>query len=229
VGVNWLEELGEQYGAWWIDVLGEHNHVGGLEATRWLLERAGVAPGEMVLDAGAFVGGTARMIAASTGARVVATDANADFLRAGAAMEGGEAAEWVTAATQRLPFGDAAFDGAWALDAALAPRELSRVTRPGAHLCLCCEVPADSRGGMESFLEEWVEHGWSLAAHRNMSLEATQTWRRAEAELVGRRPHYERRYGARAYLSQLDLLAGMVRAYERGELGHGLFVFKRAD
>jgi SAM-dependent methyltransferase len=225
--VNALEDLGEQYAAWWIDVLGEHNHVGGLEATRWLLERVVVGPDSVVLDAGAFVGGTARMIAGSTGARVVATDANADFLRAGATMEGGEAVEWVTAATQRLPFGDGVFDGVWVLDAAVAPRELSRVASPGAHLCLCGEVPADSRGGMESFLEEWGEHGWALAGHQAMSLEAAQTWRRAEAELVGRRPYFERRYGGRAYLGQLDLLAGMVRAYERGELGHGLFVFRR--
>ena len=35
-----LEQLGERYGAWWIDALGEHNHIGGLDSTRWLLDRA---------------------------------------------------------------------------------------------------------------------------------------------------------------------------------------------
>jgi hypothetical protein len=62
-----------------------------------------------------------------------------------------------------------------------------------------------------------------------MSSEATQTWRAAEAELVRRRPYWEERYGKRDYLAQLDLVARLVHSYERGEMGHGLFVFERAD
>lgn len=225
-GAFTLEELGERYGAWWIDALGEHNHVGGAEATAWLFERAELRAGDTMLDCGAFVGAAARYCA-SRGVRAHATDINEEFLAAGRALAGGELVRWITAATERLPFRTGTFASVWCLDTAMPPREVSRVAGVRATLCLCAEAPNDARGGAEAFFDEWATFGWSLAAHRPMSLEATQTWRKAEAELVWRRPHYEERYGRRGYLAQLDLLTSMVQAYERGEMGHGLYVFRR--
>jgi SAM-dependent methyltransferase len=222
-----LESLAEEYAAWWIDFLGEHNHIGGEEATRWLLERARLQPGDLMLDAGAFVGASARMASERAGALAVATDLNADFLSTGRELPDGASVRWVVATTNRLPFRDAAFASVWCLDSYIAPRELSRVAAENSTLCLCCEVPVDSRGGVEAFIDEWGEFGWSLGAHRQMNSEATQTWRRAEAELVRKRPRFEERYGTRGYLGQLDMLAAMVQAYERGAQGHGLFVFTR--
>lgn len=223
-----FDALIEEYPAWWIDFLGEHNHVGGLDSTRWLQQRAGLHEGMRMLDAGAFVGAAARHIAAETGLSAVATDLNPDFLLTGRTMPGGERVQWLAASTHRLPFADDAFDSVWCLDSYLAPRELTRVAKPGATLCLCCEVPADGRGGFEAFADEWAELGWELAAHKNVSLDALQSWRRAEAQMVARRSHHEQRYGKRAYIAQLDLLAGLVRDYERSEQGHGLFVLRRA-
>ncbi len=223
-----LEELAEEYAAWWIDFLGEHNHIGGEVATRWLLERAGLRAGKRMLDCGAFVGASARLAAAETGCEAFATDLNGDFLKTGQAMDGGTAVTWVAADTGRLPFRDGTFDSIWALDTYLAPREFTRLARVGSTLCLCCEVPVDGRGGVEAFIEEWREYGWDLAGHKEMSNEATITWREAEADLVRQRPHYEERYGTRPYLGQLDMLYAMVQSYERHEQGHGLFVFKRA-
>ncbi|MCA9829732.1 MAG: methyltransferase domain-containing protein [Dehalococcoidia bacterium] len=223
-----LEQLGERYGAWWIDALGEHNHIGGLDSTRWLLDRAGLRPGDRMLDSGAFVGAAARHAATSIpGLRVVATDMNPEFLQAGREMEGGHAVDWVTAATERLPFASASFQSVWALDTAMPPRELARVAAPRATLCLCCEAPNDNRGGAEAFFEEWEEYGWRLSAHRALSLEATNTWRKAEADVVWRHTFYEERYGKRGYGGQLDLLTSLVQMYERGEAGHGLYVFSR--
>jgi hypothetical protein len=222
-----FDELVEEYPAWWIDALGEHNHVGGLESTRWLLERAQLKPGAKMLDAGAFVGGAARRAALETGADVIAMDLGGDFLRAGRRMGGGDRVTWVTAASHNLPFRDSAFNSVWCMDAYIAPREFTRVAAPGARLCLCCEVPVDSRGGLEAFLEEWAELGWELAAHRQLSLEAAQAWRTAEADLVRHRPRYLQRYGERGYVMQLDILGDLVRSYELGEQGHGLFVFSR--
>ena len=222
-----LERLANDYASWWIDFLGEHNHVGGEDATRWLLARAELAPGRRMLDAGAFVGAAARHAAAETGCEAVASDINADFLAAGRELPHGDTVRWIAASTGRLPFRDASFQSVWCLDSYHAPRELTRVAAPGATLCLCCETPVDSRGGVEAFIDEWAELGWELAAHRQMSSEATQTWRHAEAELARKRPQYEERYGKRTYLGQLDMLANMVYAYERGEMGHGLFVFRR--
>ena len=221
-----IESLGERYGAWWIDALGEHNHVGGAETTAWLFERAALAPGALMLDTGAFVGAAARF-AASHGVRAVAVDVNADFLNAGRTLPYGRDVGWVEAASERLPFAAGTFASVWALDTAMPPRELSRVAAGEATLCLCAEAPVDSRGGAEAFFDEWAEHGWRLTAHRALSLEATATWRRAEADLVWRRPHYEQRYGKRSYVAQLDLLTSMVQTYERGEVGHGLYVFER--
>ncbi len=222
-----FEALSEDYAIWWIDFLGEHTHVGGAESTRWLLGRSGLRDGDRMLDAGCFIGSAARMAAERFAIRAFATDVNTDFLQAGRAYPGGQDVRWVGAPNQRLPFAAGVFDSVWALDSPLAPRELSRVSAADATLCLCCEVPTDNRGGLESFLDEWAEHGWRLAAHKPLSLEATQTWRKAEAELVRRRPYYEGRYGKRGYLAQLDLMARMVLSYERGEQGHGLFVFSR--
>lgn len=221
-----FEDLVEVYPVWWVDFLGEHNHIGGRESTRWLFERSRLQPGDRMLDAGAFVGAAARF-AAMAEVRAFATDVNADFLSTGAKLPGGDEVTWVVAASQKLPFPDASFDSVWSLDAPSPIRELSRVAREAATLCLCTEVPADSRGGMESYLDEWAEYGWRLSAHKQLALDATQSWRRIEAELVAHRAHYEARYGYRGYRAQLDLTARMVLSYERGETGHGLFVFER--
>lgn len=222
-----LARLAESYPAWWVDLLGEHNHVGGPATTRWLLERSGLQPGGRMLDCGAFVGAAARM-AAEAGFRAVAADLNVDFLATGRAMAGGAGTTWVAAATQRLPFRDGSFNSVWALDTTIVPREMTRVAAPGATLCLCSEAPNDSRGGLDAFIDEWAELGWSLVAHKQVSLEALDAWRRAEAEMVARKPVFEPRYGKRGYLAQLDFLASRVKEYERGENGHGLFVFRRA-
>jgi hypothetical protein len=222
-----FDELAERYATWWIDFLGEHNHVGGLDATRWFLERCGLRAGDFMLDAGGFVGAAGRLAAEATGASAVVTDAHPDFLSAGREMSGGEAVTWIAAANERLPFRASAFRSVWCLDSAVVPKELTRVAAIGATLCLDTDAPNDGRGGLDAFLEEWESLGWQLRAHRAMSSEATQTWRAAEAELVRRRPHWENRYGKRDYLAQLDLVATLVHTYERGEMGHGLFVFER--
>lgn len=222
-----FDQLVEEYPAFWIDALGEHNHIGGAEATRWLLDHIALRPGDRLLDAGAFVGAAARMAAAETGARAVATDINLDFLRAGSRMDGGGSVQWLVADNRRLPFAGGSFQSVWCLDSYLASRELSRVASPVATAAICTEVPVDGRGGHEAFVEEWAAFGWELAAHRQLTGEATHAWRMAEAALVRKRPYFRERYGERGYEIQLDVLADLVHMYERGEQGHGLFVFRR--
>lgn len=222
-----FDALVAEYPAWWIDFLGEHNHVGGIDATRWLLERSGLRPGARMLDCGAFVGAAARLAAAETGAAAVAMDLNVDFLAAGRAMPDGQEVAWVAASTAKLPFRGGAFASVWSLDSMIAPREMTRVAASPATICVCCEVPTDARGGVEAFIEEWTALGWEMRAHRPMSLDALQTWRNAEAAMVAHRSRYEARYGKQGYLGQLDLLAMLVQSYERNEQGHGLFVFGR--
>lgn len=220
-----VERLGELYGAWWIDFLGEHCHVGSESATRWLLGRAAQAAGP-VLDAGSFVGATARLLGRS-GVRAVAADANADFLEVGQRLPGGTKVEWAAAPNQRLPFADGTFSALWCLDADVVPREFSRVVAESGELVLCLETPDDGRGGAEAFFGEWAEFGWRLKSHKSVTSEALQVWQLAEAQLVGRKTYYEPRYGKRGYLIQLDQIAELVRAYSMHELGHGLFVLER--
>lgn len=89
-------------------------HVGGREATRELLDHADIAPGSRVLDVGAGIGGTARLLAAEHS--VVGVDLTAEFV---------DVARTLTAATlpdadvsfdvadaSDLPYGDATFDAA---------------------------------------------------------------------------------------------------------------------
>ncbi len=223
-----FDALVDEYPAWWIDFLGEHNHVGGIEATKWLLERSGLGPGMRMLDAGAFVGAAARLAVERTGCTAYATDLGSDFLYTGREMANGGDVHWIVASTHRLPIADGVMDSVWCMDSYIAPKELNRVARGSkATVCICGELPVDNRGGLESFVDEWNDLGWELAGHRALTLEALQVWRNAEALMVAKRSYYEERYGKRAYLGQLDLLGGLVQQYERGEAGHGLLVFKR--
>jgi hypothetical protein len=222
-----LEHLAADYAAWWIDILGEHNHIGGADATRWLLDRAKLAPGRRMIDCRANVRASPGLAASATGATAVASDINPDFLAVGRQLPGGDLVHWVTANSRRLPVRDGTFHSAWVLDSDISLAELTRITTLDATLCLCCEVPVDGRGGVEAFIDEVEHYGWKMAAHRQMSLDATNTWRAAEADLVRRRPYFEERYGTRPYLAQLDMLGNLVLSYERLEQGHGLFVFER--
>jgi hypothetical protein len=220
------DELVEAYAAWWIDILGEHNHIGGLDSTQWLWQRSGLNTGDRALDVGAFVGGTARFLA-SNAVGAVALDVGRDFMAAGSKLEGGAAVSWVEGIAQKLPFKTGAFRAVFCMDSYIAPVEFARVTAGGGAVCLCCEVPVDSRGGLDAFIDEWAGLGFELASHKQLSLEATQQWRSAEAELVRRRPYFQGRYGERPYIAQLDIVGDLVRVYERGEMGHGLFVFRK--
>ncbi|MGK2966332.1 MAG: class I SAM-dependent methyltransferase [Tepidiformaceae bacterium] len=222
-----FDQLVEEFPAWWIDFLGEHNHVGGIEATRWLASRANLKPGDRILDCGAFVGGAARYLAEHYNVHPVANDINPEFLQAGLKMSNGPAVEWLLASTHRLPFRDGSFASVWSLDSYIAPSEMSRVAAPTSTICICSEVPTDNRGGLESVIQEWEEYGFYLAAHKPMTVDATHQWRQAESQLVQRRPYFESRYGPRGYLMQLDLLSSMVRSYEIHEQGHALLVLTR--
>lgn len=161
-----LEELTQDYAAWWIDFLGEHNHIGGEAATRWLLERSRLKPGDRMLDCGAFVGASARYAARRAEVLAVAADLNRDFLEAGRRLPGGDVVTWAPADTRRLPFGDGSFASVWSLDSFVSIREMSRVASTAATICLCCETPTDSRGGSN---RSWTNGASSGGSWRHTS------------------------------------------------------------
>lgn len=114
-------------------------------------ERAGIAPGERVLDVGCGCGGTTLELARAVGAdgRVVAVDISAPMLeraRARAAAAGlGARIEWQCADAQTARFADAGFDCVYSrfgvmffADPPAAFTNLRRALRPGGRLAFVC-------------------------------------------------------------------------------------------
>ncbi|MGE3935247.1 MAG: class I SAM-dependent methyltransferase [Rhodospirillaceae bacterium] len=118
-------------------------HIGGREATAALLDQLAIGREQHFLDVGCGIGGATRFAAATYGCRVTGIDLTADFVAAAAELSG-----WVglagrvayrQASALDLPFGAAAFDGAYMIhvgmniaDKARLFAEVARVLAPGA-------------------------------------------------------------------------------------------------
>lgn len=109
-----------------------------------IVSRAAPGPEDSILDVACATGAAARA-AARTAARVVAVDICAAMVAVGArrSRDRGDRIEWRCADALRLPFRDATFDVCFCLqglqyfpDALAALREIRRVLRPGARLCV---------------------------------------------------------------------------------------------
>lgn len=123
----------------------DQDHYGGLAATAALADRAGITAESRVLDVCAGLGGPARYLAHSRGARLVALELN-HGRAIGAADLGRRVGLWhrvqvVQADAQALPFANACFDAAVSQEAFLhVPdkarllAECRRVLRPGGRL-----------------------------------------------------------------------------------------------
>ena len=95
----------------------DHFHTGGLRASRELLELAKIGAADRVLDIGAGLGGSARLLASTTGCRVDCIEMSADYC-AGAVL-----LNRLTGLENRIdvhqgsaldmPFSDDSFDVVW--------------------------------------------------------------------------------------------------------------------
>jgi tocopherol O-methyltransferase len=145
-----------------------------LNMNRVLADRAGIRPGERVLDAGCGVGGSSLWLAQERGAQVV-----------GIALGGSQVARARRFAARRkladrvaferadytcTPFPPASFDVVWSIeslchapDKAAFYREAARLLRPGGRLVVAEYVratrPLDAVG--ELLLHEWLD-GWAI-------------------------------------------------------------------
>lgn len=116
-------------------------HIGGWQATEYVIERLGVARGARVLDVGCGIGGTARTLAVQRGAKVTGIDVTPAFVAAALDLSrraGVEGVEFMEADATALPFDAARFDAATMLhvgmnvaDKAALFREVARMLRPG--------------------------------------------------------------------------------------------------
>ena len=103
-------------------------------ALRWLLDRLDVSAGDLLLDAGAGVGGPAAFAAAETGLRPLLSEPEAGACRAARQLFGLP----VVQAAADLPFADGSVDAVWSLgvlctvpDQPQLLAEVRRVLRPG--------------------------------------------------------------------------------------------------
>jgi len=120
----------------------DHFHTGGLRATLELLQLARIHSGDRVLDIGAGLGGSARLLAAECGCRVDGIELSADYCTGAALLNrltgmDDRIAIHLGSALDLL-FADAAFDVAWMQnvgmnieDKRLLYSEIRRVLKPG--------------------------------------------------------------------------------------------------
>jgi tocopherol O-methyltransferase len=141
---------------------------------RVLAERAGIRPGEAVLDAGCGMGGSCFWLAENfdglrvTGISIVASQI--DDCRRAAVRRGQPGVRFEQADYSATPFDAASFDVVWACeslchaaDKARFYREAFRLLRPGGRLVLAEYVrrqrPAPEPG--ETLLRSWL-HPWAI-------------------------------------------------------------------
>lgn len=122
-------------------------HIGGKETTRQLAERAGLQPGQTVLDVGGGIGGPARTLASLYDCHVTVLDLTEAYCRAG------EMLTELTGLSDRvsfrhgnaldLPIPDEAFDLVWTQHSSMNIEdkerlyaEIHRVLHPGGRLAL---------------------------------------------------------------------------------------------
>lgn len=136
-------------------LLGPAYHPGGGRLTRRLARGLGLRPGQVVVDAAAGPGATARLLASEFGVRVRGFDLSDPLVRQAraAAFEDGQANRvgFAVADAERLPVPDASVDAViceCALctfpDGERAVREFARVIRPGGRVGIA-DVVADGR------------------------------------------------------------------------------------
>lgn len=120
----------------------DHFHTGGLRASHELLEAARIAPGDHVLDVGAGLGGSARLLASDVGCRVACVEMSPDYCAGAALLNRLTGLEDRIAVHEgsalALPFADASFDVVWMQNVGMNIEdkrtlygELARVLRSG--------------------------------------------------------------------------------------------------
>lgn len=172
--VVWLNRVNYALHFGYHDVPGMPHHRALTRHNEVMAERAGIAPGHRVLDAGCGVGGSACWLAEERGAHVTGVTLVADQVdraRAIAARRGvADRTHFELADYSRLPMPDGSFDAVWAQeslchapDKAATYREFFRVLKPGGRLVIA-EYMRTTRalGRLDArIVRAWVD-GWAM-------------------------------------------------------------------
>jgi ubiquinone/menaquinone biosynthesis C-methylase UbiE len=120
-------------------------HIRGREATLELAGRAGLGPGQRVLDVGCGLGGSARHLASEYGCRVDGLDLTDEYIQVARALarlvQLEDHVSFHTGSALELPFEDGSFDVVWTEHAQMNIadkesfyRQIRRVLKPGGRL-----------------------------------------------------------------------------------------------
>lgn len=129
-----------------------------------LVAAAGIRAGQLVLDVAAGTGNAA-VVAARTGARVIASDLCPDLLERGRAAAGADGVDvdWCEANAEALPFTDGKFDAVLScIGVMFAPHhqqaadELIRVCRPGGTIAVLSWTPQGFIGQMFATMKPYL-------------------------------------------------------------------------
>ena len=143
----------------------DHFHGRGVEATEDMANRLQIAGTDHVLDVGSGLGGPARYFARRFGCRVSGIDLTAEFCDVARHLTSrlglAERVSFEQGDALAMPFGDAAFDGAWSMNVSMniadkraLYREIHRVLKPGAWLVLSEVVQGP--GGAPAYPAPWA-------------------------------------------------------------------------
>lgn len=121
----------------------EEFHIGGREATEFVIDRLGLSTGQRVLDVGCGIGGAVRYVADHFDCAVTGIDLTDEFIAIArtlcelCGMHG--RARFECSSALEMPFADASFDAAFSMHVAMnikdrenLYREIARVLEPGA-------------------------------------------------------------------------------------------------
>lgn len=117
-------------------------HIGGVAATRELIDQMGLKPATKLLDIGSGVGGPARFVANNVGADVTGIDLTRSYVEIATSLSKrvgmADKTRFVQGSALDMPFGNASFDAAMILHVGMnlpdKPKlmsEAARVLRPG--------------------------------------------------------------------------------------------------
>ncbi|TPM38258.1 methyltransferase domain-containing protein [Mesorhizobium sp. B2-3-4] len=117
-------------------------HIGGVAATRELIDQMGLTPGARLLDIGSGIGGPARFVASAAGAEVTGIDLTQSYVDIATSLSKrtglGEMTRFVQGSALDMPFAKASFDAAVILHVGMnlpdKPKlmsETARVLKPG--------------------------------------------------------------------------------------------------
>jgi len=122
-------------------------HIGGRAATDYLIGKMALSGNEHVLDVGSGIGGAARVIASQTGCRVSGIDLTPEYVSVAQSLTNltklDNKVDFQTASALDMPYDDESFEAAVTIHVAMniadragLYKEIARVLRPGAKLCI---------------------------------------------------------------------------------------------